>query len=195
MFWRESFPWATKTKPVVKTISLSLEQGPAAIPGPRFTVSGAGDTVEFTHPVTGEAHTLTVVEYEAQEVDLSGMPDSEGWDYPTHCTAMAYVVEPELPRRALTVRDNGQGDSPRPKPLEELGAMTAIGGADGPASACSIGIIGGADGPTVILLSSGKSGHPRGACSALRFEPPEKIEWRMVFYHQTVEGITLDLLS
>ncbi len=194
MFWREAFPWATKTKPVVKTISLSLEQGPAAIPGPRFTVSGAGDTVEFTHPVTGEAHTLTVVEYEAQEVDLSGMPDSEGWDYPTHCTAMAYVVEPELPRRALTVRDNGQGDSPRPKPLEELGAMTAIGGADGPASACSIGIIGGADGPTVILLSSGKSGHSRAAHSALRFEPPEKIEWKMVFHHQAVEGMTLELL-
>lgn len=190
MFWREAFPWAAKTKPVVKTISLSLEQGPAAIPGPRFTVSGAGDTVEFTHPVTGEAHTLTVVEYEAQEVDMSGMGDE--WDYPTHCTAMSYVVEPELPRRALTVRDNGQGDSPRPKPPEEL---AAAGGADGPASACSIGIIGGADGPTVILLSSGKSGHSRAAHSALRFEPPEKIEWRMVFYHQTVEGITLDLLS
>ena len=114
----------------------------------------------------------------------------EEWEYPTYYTAMSYTVEPELPRDMLTVRDCAQGDSPRPKPPEELAALAAIGGADGPA-ACSVGIIGGA--ATAIILANGKSGHPRAACSALRFEPPEQVEWRMVFYQKTVEDMELDL--
>ncbi len=190
MFWRESFPWTTKTKPVVKTLSLTLAQERQAVPGPRFTVSGAGDTVPFTHPVTGEEHTLRVMEVENQETDLSHLDSS--FEYPTHYTVLSYVIEPELPRNGLTVRDCGQGDSPRINAREQA-ALAAIGGVDGPTAACSIGIIGGADGPTAILLANGKTGYPLSACSALRFEQPERVEWRMVFYHKTVEDITVDL--
>lgn len=193
VFWRDSYPWATKSKPVLKTISLSLEQRRITIPGPRFSVSGVGDKVEFTHPVTGEVHTLQVVEYQQEEINMAHLPD--GWEYPTYCTAMSYTVEPELPRESLTVRDCGQGDTPRPKPPEELEAIAAIGGVDGPVAACSVGIIGGVDGPTAIILANGKAGHPRAVCSALRFEPAEQIEWRMVFYQKTVDGISVDLLS
>ena len=191
MFWRDSYPWATKTKPAVKTIALSLEQDPVAVPGPRFTVSGAGDAVPFTHPVTREGYTLTVVEYGEQEVDLSNLGDE--WEYPTHCIALSYVIEPELPRGSLMIRDAGEGDRPRIKPPEELAALDAMVGADGPA-ACSVGIIGGSDGPTAILLTNGKSGRPHAVFSALRFERPERIEWRMVFYQKTVEDISLELL-
>ena len=60
-FWRDSFSWATKTRPVLKTLSLSLEQNPVSVPGPRFTLSGAGDVVKFVHPVTGETHALHVL--------------------------------------------------------------------------------------------------------------------------------------
>jgi len=174
MFWRQSFPWSTKTKPAVKTLSLALAQDRQAVPGRRFTVSGAGDAVPFTHPVTGEKHTLRVVEAENQEMDPSQLDG--GFEYPTHYTALSYVVEPELPRNALTVRDCGQGDSPRVR-------EQAAGGADRPAAACSVGII----------LANGKTGRPRTACSALRFEPPERIEWRMVFYRKTAEDIEVDL--
>lgn len=191
MFWRYSFPWATKTRPVLKTVSLALKQDPVSIPGPRFTVSRAGDTVPFTHPVTGEAHTLHVVEYEAQEIDMSRLGND--WEYPTHCTAMSYVVEPELSEQSLTIRDCERGDSPRPRPLEELDALASIGGADGPAAACSVGIIGGIDGPTAIVLANGKSGRPCAECSSLYFELPEQIEWRMVFRQKTVKDIKLDL--
>lgn len=197
MFYRYSFPWATKTKPAVKTVSLALKQDPVSRPGPRFTVSGAGDSVAFTLPVTGERHTLRVAEYEAREVDMSGLGGE--WDYPTHCTAMSYTVEPELPRQSLAVRDCAQGDAPRPKPPEELAALDAIGGADGPA-ACSVGIIGGSDGPTVMIMAHGKDPAvcegPRlyTTCSALRFERPEQIEWRMVFHQKTAEDITVELL-
>lgn len=192
-FLRESFPWATKTRPTLKTVSLSLEQSPVSVPGPRFTVSGEGDTVPFTHPVTGEEHTLHVVEYEAQEMDANHFQDKDQWEYPTRYTAMSFTVEPELPRQSLTIRDCGRGDSPRPRPLEELDALAAIGGADGPTAACPVGIIGGADGPTVMILANGKSGQPRAACSSLYFEQPKQIEWRMVFRQKTVEDIEFDL--
>lgn len=191
LFNRDCFEWATKSKPTLKTLSLSLERRPSPVPGPRFTVSGAGDIVEFTNPITGDTHTLKVEEYEASEINMDYLPG--GWDYPTHCVGMSYTVEPELPREALTVRDRAQGDTPRPKPPEELEALAAIGGVDGPVAACSIGIIGGSDGPTAILLANGKTGHPRAACSALRFDPPERVEWRIVFYQKTVENIEFDL--
>lgn len=83
-FDRYSFTWATKTKPALRTLRLRMSQGPKPVPGPRFTVHGAGDTVPFTHPITGEEHTLHVVEYEQQEFtpeQLARMEDGE-WEYP-----------------------------------------------------------------------------------------------------------------
>ena len=173
IFFRESFPWATKTRPVLKTLSLSLEQNPVSVPGPRFTLSGAGDVVKFVHPVTGETHALHVVEYETQQMDAGHLQDTDQWEYPTHYSAMSFVVEPELPRQSLTVRDCGQGDRPRPKQSNMAG----------PTVATSVGVI----------LATSKSGQPRAACSSLYFDPPERIEWRMVFYQKTAEDIEVDL--
>ncbi len=189
VFWRQSFPWVTKTRPKLNTLVLSLEQRPISVPGPRFTVSRAGDTVPFTHPVTGEPYTLRVVEYENQEMDLSHL--SNGWEYPNHCTAMSYVVEPELPRESLTVRDCEQGDSPRVN-VREQAALAAIGGADGPTAACSVGIIGGVDGPTAIIVG-GATEKPRAVCSSLHFEPVESVEWRVIFHVSRGEEKTIDL--
>ena len=173
-FWRDSFSWATKTRPVLKTLSLSLEQNPVSVPGPRFTLSGAGDVVKFVHPVTGETHALHVLEYETQQMDAGHFRDKDQWEYPTHYSAMSFVVEPELPRQSLTVRDCGQGDRPRPKQSNMAG----------PTVASSVGVI----------LATGKSGQPRAACSSLYFGPPERIEWRMVFRQKPVEDIEVDLL-
>jgi len=173
MFWRESFPWATKAKPALNTLTLTLKQEPVPVSGTRFTVSGAGDTVPFIHPVTGEAHTLRVVEYETQEMDAGCFPDKAQWEYPTHYTAMSYVTEPELPREALTVRDCGQGDSPRMRQP----------GPGGPTAASSVG----------VMFATGKADQLRAAASALYFEPPEQIEWRMVFRQKMAEDIKIDL--
>ncbi|WP_300605286.1 hypothetical protein [uncultured Oscillibacter sp.] len=173
-FWRNSFSWATKTRPVLKTLFLSLEQNPVSVPGPRFTLSGAGDVVKFVHPVTGETHALHVLEYETQQMDAGHFRDKDQWEYPTHYSAMSYVVEPELPRESLTVRDCGQGDRPRPKQSNMAG----------PTVASSVGVI----------LATGKSGQPRAACSSLYFGLPERIEWRMVFRQKPVEDIEVDLL-
>ncbi len=183
--WRDSFPWTMKTKLTVKTISLFLEAGLVSIPGPRFTVSGAGDRVPFIHPATGEAHTLFVAEYEAQKIATSRFPDSGQWEYPAHCAAMSYEVEPELSRESLTVRDCRQGDRPRLRDgLVSASGVSVTGGA---------GVIGGADGPMAITLTGSKRGQLRTACSSLYFEPPKQIEWRMVFHQKPVEDIEVDL--
>ena len=36
VFNRDRFEWATKSKPVLKTLSLSLEQRPKAVPGSQY---------------------------------------------------------------------------------------------------------------------------------------------------------------
>lgn len=188
MFWRAAFPWATKTKPKLKTLTLSLEQNPVPVPGPRFTVSGAGESIPFTHPVTGEGHTLYVAEYEQQEISaerLALMEDGE-WEYPSHYTAMVYAVWPELPKRSVAVRDCGEGDRPRRKAASNPNEFAIVG------AAC-VGVIGGADGPTAVLLTGGKSADRRAVCSALRFQPAQQIEWRLVFYQKTVEDIEVEL--
>ena len=189
-FDRRSFFWATKSKPALQTLKLHMSRYPESVPGSRFTVAGVGDVVEFTHPATGETLTLQVVEYKVQKADMSGLGD--GWEYPDHYTAMTYVIEPELPQGSFVVRDCGQGDTPRVNAREQA-ALAAIGGADGPV-ACSVGIIGGVDGPAACALTDASSIHTYSTCSALHFEPPERIEWQIVFREKTVEDIELDLV-
>lgn len=183
MFCRDCFPWESEQLPVMKTLALSLKADAVPVPGPRFTVSGAGDCIPFVHPVTGETHTLRVMQYEAQEMDTSHFQDNEKWDYPTHYIALSCVTDPALPHASLTIRDCGKGDSPRLRQCDPAG----------PTVACSVGIIGGADGPTVMLLANGKTGRPHAACSALYFALPEQIEWRLVFYAKPTDDMQLDL--
>lgn len=179
-FTRECFPWGARRKPTLRTLTLHMTQNPQPVPGPRFTVRGAGDEVPFTHPATGAAHTLRVLEYEEQEISGAHLPD--GWEHPTHCTVITYEVEPDIPESELMVRDCGQGDSSRIKSPDSSSP-----------EACAIGIIGGVDGPTAILLASPRGSQPRSAVSALRFAPPEEIQWRMVFYRRMAEDLNVDL--
>lgn len=191
VFWRYSFPWsasAPESTRLSDSLSLLLEQDRAPVPGLRFTVYGAGDSVEFVHPVTGRLHTLTVMEYEAGEINPGGLP--EGWEYPTWYAAMAFAVEPDVAREELLVRDCDKGDSPRVNP--QIQPWATIGG-DGPEAACAIGIIGGADGPTALATTAGMPGHLRSACSSLRFEQPVSVEWRIVFMEKTLEDKELEL--
>lgn len=111
----ESFPWAAKPK--LKELSFTLSQLPTATPGPRFTVSRAGEDIPFLHPATGREHVLHVEEYEPQELDagqLARMDDAE-WEYPSHFTAMTYAVWPDLPQRAVSVQNCGEGTGPAGK--------------------------------------------------------------------------------
>ncbi len=164
---RMSYPWVTAKRPKLKTLSVSLEQRPQTVRGLRFTVQGAGDEIPFTDPITGENHTLKVLEYESKKADLTGLPTDE-WEYPAYYTALSYSVEPDLPREAFSVRDVGQGDSPRSKKPQDC--------------ASSMGILFVTD-----------DDHPEATCSHLRFEPPKRIEWQLVFFHKTAKDMEIEL--
>ena len=184
MIWRSAYPWATKRKPEIRSLSLTIIQDPVSIPGPHFQVRCPGDTAAFSHG--GAEHILTVQEYEAQAMDWSRVPDT-GLERPSHYVAMSYTVTPELPDGVLTIADCNDGDRPRQAPSVP-GQPVAT------ACAMVMGIIGGADGPaTIILYGPDKQGKLHTACSSLHFEPVEQVEWRMVFHEKQFEDTVIDL--
>ena len=184
--WRSAFPWKTKRKPQFKTLSVVLTQEPVAIPGQHFKLSSPGNQIEFSHPSTGLKHSLTVEEYEQQELSAEhfSAPDLE---FPKHYTMMSYTLSPDLSDQSFTIADCARGDRPRQKCADPR-APQATG------DVCCIGVIGGADGPTALVFGGGNQGKLRAACSALHFGPTEDVEWRMVFYEKTRPDITVELI-
>lgn len=185
---RAYFSWATKKKPRIKCLQLTLNPLAVPVPGPHFTVQKPGDSFSFTHPITGTTHTLTVQSLEPLELDekaLESEPFGE-WLFPSHGLALYYKISPGLPDRAVTVTDCVSSDAPIHKGHASSGFEAR------PSGCAAIGIIGGADGPTSIFLA-GKETQPKGgalACSALHFQPVSRVEWRIVFHEKRKGSIT-----
>lgn len=192
MIRRCSFAWATAKKPKIKSLTLTLERELTDIPGIRFVAPAVGESISFTHPVSGTEHTLTVCEYEQNELNAHHFRDT-GMEYPTHHHAMSYSLAPDLPNRSFMIRDCADGDSPRIKnPNPNEFAPVCIG------SAASIGIIGGADGPTATfvtnIVTNRTESKLHAACSSLHFEQVDEVEWQITFREKTVEDITVDVI-
>lgn len=186
MIRRSCYPWGTKRKPELKSLSMTLSQQKVSIPGPHFRVKKPGDTFVFAYPEKGSEYALTVRTYEAQVMETGNLPGH--WAYPTHYQAMGYTITPELPESLVSLADCDDGDRPRQK------APASKGFAPEASHAAAIGFIGGADGPTAIIFGhNGNQGKLRSACSNLRFEPAEEVEWRIVFHEKQFEDLTLAL--
>lgn len=186
---RYSFSWATKRTPAIKSLKLKMERHPVDIPGIHFASPKVGDAITFTHPITNIEYTLTVHEYEAQQMEQRHFQD-ESMEYPTHYTAMTYTLYPDISGHNFMIRDYKKGDRPRLKKIRN--------GEFEPVSVSSvgvIGIIGGADGPTMILLSDGSSAKLRVACSSLHFEPKSEVEWYVSFREKLMEDIEVTLIG
>lgn len=184
---RCSFPWATKRRPQLRTLQLTMEQQAVPLQGTSFTVHQPGDCVQIVHPVTGQKYTLTVQELEQSTCPEWAFGDTQ-FSCPTHFTAMSYTVEPSLPPRVLQVMDSAKGDRPVAKqPPESRFAPEA-------SNHAAIAIIGGADGPTAVAVSSGGRGNVCTACSSLYFQPAKEIRWRTMFHVRQYEEKTVTLL-
>ena len=168
--WRLHFPW--KRRQEILSLTLTLTADPVWRPGPQFTAQ-PGQTVSFTHPLTGTNHTLTVLALAPETLDVSGLPDFQ--EYPAHCLRLEYAVSPELSPDTLQIRDAAPTDPPRLKIPENSSGEVPVNGA-----AC-IGIIGGADGPTSVFVSGGAPSDRRVAYSSLHFAPPEQVTWQLRF--------------
>ena len=180
---RCTFPSETKIHDI-ESLTLKMVRSPETFTGIHFTDPQVGEAIDFTHPVHGTEHTLTVVEYEAEEMDQSKFASDE-FIFPTHMTAMQYTITPDIPREEVSIRECGNGDSPRrretaPKPGCDF---------------CSaIGIIRSADGPTAVMVGVPQEAKVHSACSGLYFEKQESVEWRMSFRVKTVEDLDIVLI-
>ena len=184
---RFSYPWATRKKPEIKHLSVTMVQQEVSIPGPHFQVEKPGDTFSFVYPEGGTEYTLTVQEYQAQVLDTSRM--MQDMDHPTHYHLMSYTVTPEFSGGNLDVADCSDGDHPRPKPCPSKPFEPAA-----LHDAFVIGIIGGADGPTAIISGpSAAQGKLRAACSSLHFDPVDRVEWRLVFREKQYKDKIFDI--
>lgn len=183
---RVVFPWITKRKPQIRTLSLQLSPNPTAIPSIRFHACTPGEQVVFTHPLTDVQYTLTVQACEQHEVS-SAIFGEEEYEHPTHFTSMSYTLSPDLATKRLMVRDCSQGDHSRQKHSSPSAPQTK--------SACSIGIIGGSHGPTSIVLGDDSQGKFYTVCSALHFQPVETVEWRIVFHEKLGTELTVSLVE
>lgn len=174
VIYRYSFPWPWKRRPQIKSLSLTMEQHPDRVPGPRFQVHQPGDAFVFTHPVSGLKYTLTVRELERRTLP-AGTFGAGGFVYPTNTVAMSYTLSPE-PEESIYVSDCDEGD--RPRRVEPAGPFSP----DAQGFAAVIGAIGGADGPAAVLIGGKPQGRLRAAYASLHFEPVEKdVEWRVEF--------------
>lgn len=178
MFRRCAFPWATATKPKLRTVTLRLNRKPVSIPGPHFCAESVGDAFPFVHPVTKIRHNLTVERLQSGRLTL---PAGMGKNLPDHYVEIAVRIEPEIAPDQLTIRDARPNDPVR---------TAAIGASDG---AASIGIIGGADGPTAVVFGKPRSaGHT--AVSALTYSPQEQVDWMLVFRETPEESVDAVLI-
>ena len=181
---RMSFPWPSRRRMEIHELDLMLIQHKTDFSGIHFTAPAIGESLTFTHPLTGAWHTLTVQALENSELDTTHF-GQEDMIYPNHYIQMEFTVEPNLTRSELSVRDCSGSDQPRKKVTEE---------GFGPHATSSIGIIGGADGPTAILLAGKSSGPERHlAISSLHFEPAQAVEWRMIFHKKMKEDIRIKI--
>ncbi len=176
---RAAFAWQTARPPALRTLALCMTQQPVRVPGPHFRAA-ADAAVPFTAP-DGTAHTLRVLEIRPETLEKDSHPDVP-LVFPLHLVTMAYRIEPPLPEGVLSVSDCAGSDAPR-----------GGGGTDGGCASVAFGVIGGADGPTAVYLSAPHDG-TAAACSALHFEPPADVEWRMTFHVRRAAAFRLSLI-
>ena len=109
-------------------------------------------------------------------------------EYPNHYHMMTYTLEPEIPVRNFMLQDCVPSDEPRIRKVH-FSNQAEINGA----AAC-IGIIGGSDGPTAVIFTHGEPFKPHAACSSLRFEPIQEVEWQVTFREKLLPDLDVELL-
>lgn len=186
-FHRWSYPWGETEGQDLYALSVRMERQRENIAGAHFATPAVGEIITLTHPLTGEAYTLTVHEVEQQEWPEHAFRDPN-MEYPSHFLAMSYSLEPDITDRRFMLQDCDDGDKPRQK-KRNPNEFEPVAFAD----AAAIGIIGGADGPTAIIMGTNT---PKlyAACSSLHFGPVDQVEWRAVFSEKLMEDMEVCML-
>ena len=182
---RIALPW--NRIPKIRQLTLQLERERTEFSLTRFLTPPAGEKITFTHPLTGVAHTLTVIEDRPGEMDFSRMPE-DAMEYPSHYRLLTYTLEPELPAQSIRLCDCAPADEPRFRQVTPAGAVQIN------EEAACIGIIGGADGPTAVFISHQEPQNAHAACSSPHFAPAPTVQWQLRIYEKTLPDLKIQLL-
>ena len=158
---RVQLPWATKRRPErLRSLSVTLKPDPVTLPCPAvFETSPdcAPFDVKFVLP-SGAEHTLHVLGCAPDRLAEPIRDEASLW--PREFCVLRYTVTPALPGEIqLQPADRSQGDPPRR--LEKAEGSAVIGGA------------------AAVCLLQPKEEAERAAASALYFEPPQSVAWRL----------------
>ena len=203
-FWRNSYPWATKSRKSrpkrFRTLELELEAELEQHLAEQFPTPAAGESVTIHEPGNeNAAYQLTVLDVRSETLEL---PDCDGWERPNCFCMMTYRLTPKAEHFYLT--DCAEGDHPRRKPRKLPPEQAALARKyrlepqmEGDAA---IAVIGGADGPTAVFCtvrgSAEKMEGAAAATSACYFAPvrPETVTWQAEFDRKPCGDTTVSLI-
>lgn len=203
-FWRNSYPWATKSRKSrpkrFRTLELELEAELEQHLAEQFPTPAAGESVTIHEPGNEDAaYQLTVLDVRSETLEL---PDCDGWERPNCFCMMTYRLTPKAEHFYLT--DCAEGDHPRRKPRKLPPEQAALARKyrlepqmEGDAA---IAVIGGADGPTAVFCtvrgSAEKTEGAAAATSACYFAPvrPETVTWQAEFDRKPCGDTTVSLI-
>lgn len=203
-FWRNSYPWATKSRKSrpkrFRTLELELEAELEQHLAEQFPTPAAGESVTIHEPGNeNAAYQLTVLDVRSETLEL---PDCDGWERPNCFCMMTYRLTPKAEHFHLT--DCAEGDHPRRKPRKLPPEQAALARKyrlepqmEGDAA---IAVIGGADGPTAVFCtvrgSAEKTEGAAAATSACYFAPvrPETVTWQAEFDRKPCGDTTVSLI-
>lgn len=203
-FWRESYPWATRSRKSCpkrfRVLEVRLEAELEQHPAERFRTPAVGGSVTLHEPGNAQTYQLTALDVRSETLEL---PDCDGWEWPNRFCMMTYRLTPAAENFFLS--DCAEGDHPRRRPrnlpperaaLEKKYGLEPQGEGD-----AAIAVIGGADGPTAVFCTvRGSADEAEGvaaACSSCYFEPvePEHITWQAAFCRRPCADAVVSLLA
>lgn len=86
--------------PPIRNMDLLLCAEPVSIPSQRFIAPKNGEFMDFTHPVTGENHTMTILSQTRESLNHNYMSND-----PCCYTRLNFTVDPPINRELLSVVD------------------------------------------------------------------------------------------
>ena len=183
---RCSFDWEGRRNTDIQSLELCLEREKVNIPGISFETPAVGESIPFIHPITGVEHSLTVQEFEMEEVPENHFRD-DNLEFPRQLAAMTYTIYPDLANDSFVIKDCDNGDNPRSKNPDERGRFGMSVGASA--------VIRSTNDPAQVYYVNGETVKYHVICSSLHFEPvQEPIKWRLFFREKMIGDIEVELV-
>lgn len=182
MMMRSSFSWADANEHTLKHLEFHFSADPISMAGPHFKLEGEEQSISFTHPITGEKHTLQVKSRFFEEIPEQSFSQLSGdFTCPRYYEAFQFTMTPELREDTYQIRSADARSGPPLSPSDRK-------------SDSLISAAGGLDGPTAVFLAgkrSSSAGNTHLAISSLSFEQAHAKEWAITFRIRTKEDYRL----